>query len=80
MDIRRAAMSIPSNLSELQNQPAGGDSLEFWTISRDLLAELKGHLLAAVQNPILSAAGIDPLLQQVDNLEIKLQEQAAGLT
>jgi four helix bundle protein len=76
MDTRRAAMSIPSNLREGQNATTGADFLEFLTISQESLAELKGHLLIARNNSALSAAGIEPLLQQVEDLEGKLQ----GLT
>jgi four helix bundle protein len=80
MDIRRAAMGIPSNLGEGHKQISWQEFSEFLTISQDSLAELKAHLIVAMQNPALSIADLEPLLQQVESLADKLQQLAAGQT
>jgi four helix bundle protein len=79
MDIRRVAMGIPSNLNEGQRLE-GAEFLEFLTTSQNSLAELKDHLLVASKNPALSAAKVEPLLQQVEDLGGKLQRLAASKT
>jgi four helix bundle protein len=80
MDIRRAAMGIPSNLGEGPRQISWHEFLEFLKISRDSLAELKTHLIIAKENPALLSADFEPLLQQVEALDDKLQRLAASET
>ena len=80
MDIRRAAMGIPSNLGGGPRQPSWHDFLEFLSISQDSLAELKTHLLLAQKNPALLSADLEPLLRQVQDLDDKLQRLAASGT
>jgi len=79
MDIRRAAMGIATNLGEGQHQGMGPEFSEFLVISRQELTELKGHLVAAQENPALSAAGIEPLLHKAADLDGMLQVLAASL-
>ncbi len=80
MDIRRAAMGIPSNLGEGPRQLSWHEFLEFLRISQDSLVELKTHLLIAQKNPALLNADLKPLLQQVQDLDDKLQRLAASET
>jgi four helix bundle protein len=80
MDIRRAAMSVSSNLSQGPDQAMGSEFMEFVTISRESLAELTDHLLSAKNNPALSTQDVESLLQQVEELTSKLQGLTASLT
>lgn len=78
-DIRRAAMGISTNLSEGQAHPGNPEFKDFVAMSQDLLRDLQGHLMAASNNPLLTATEIQPLVQQAQDLHGKLQELAASL-
>jgi four helix bundle protein len=80
MDIRRAAISVSSNLGEGQNQAMGSETLQFVTISQDSLAKLTDYLLTAKQNPALAAHDVESLLQQAAELTVKLRGLSASLT
>jgi four helix bundle protein len=80
MDIRRAAVSISSNLGEGQNRALGSEFMEFISISQESLVELTGHLLTAKKNPALAAPDVESLLQQAEELDGRLRGLAASLT
>jgi four helix bundle protein len=79
MDIRRAAMGVSTNLTEGRNRAWGGESGEFVKISQESLGELRTHLLLAKEHKALSTAGLEGLLQRLNQLDGSLQGLAVTL-
>ncbi len=66
--IRRAAMTIPTILSEGANQVGSPEARAYIHDSQQLLMELQSHLQAAQANPALWAANLEALLEQTARL------------
>jgi four helix bundle protein len=66
--IRRAAVSIPSNIAEGQAHFSNREFLHFLRHSRGSLAELETQLLIAQCRHYLSDADAEQLLKQADEL------------
>lgn len=78
MDIRRAAMALPNYLTDwLNGQPE--HPAELLSDTRETLAELEGHLLAARNRDDLVKEDFDPLLHRIDRLRNMLQDIASHL-
>jgi len=66
--IRRAAVSIPSNIAEGQSHYSNREFLHFLRHSRGSLAELETHLLIAQRRNSLSEPQATDLLKQADEV------------
>ena len=66
--IRRAAVSVPSNIAEGQAHYSNREFLHFLRHSRGSLAELETQLLIAQRRHYLSQEESEKLLKQVDEL------------
>ena len=66
--IRRAAVSIPSNIAEGNGREQTGAYVQFLRISQGSLKELETHLLLSSQVAICSEPATVPLLQLTDQL------------
>jgi four helix bundle protein len=66
--IRRAAVSIPSNIAEGQAHFSRGEFLHYLRHSRGSLAELETQLLIARRLQYLADADADELLTRADEL------------
>jgi four helix bundle protein len=62
--IRRAAVSIPSNIAEGDERDTDKDSIRFFYIAKGSLAELTTQIEIAVEVGLLPAAVAEPLLTQ----------------
>lgn len=70
--LRRAAVSVPSNIAEGQARKSPGDFKRFLHIALGSLAEVDTHLVLAQEFGYLSKEDIDPMDEQIRNLRKKL--------
>jgi four helix bundle protein len=70
--IRRAAVSVPSNIAEGQARKSPGDFKRFLHISLGSLAEVDTQLVLAQEFGYLSKEDIDRMDEQIQNLRKKL--------
>jgi four helix bundle protein len=70
--IRRAAVSVPSNIAEGQARKSPGDFRRFLHIALGSLAEVDTQLVLAQEFEYLSKEDIEPVDKQILDLRIKL--------
>ncbi len=70
--LRRASVSVPSNIAEGQARKSPGDFKRFLHISLGSLAEVDTQLILAQEFGYLSKEDIDPMDEQIQNLRKKL--------
>lgn len=70
--IRRAAVSVPSNIAEGQARKSPGDFRRFLHIALGSLAEVDTQLVLAQEFGYLSREDIDSLDEQIQGLRMKL--------
>ena len=70
--IRRASVSVPSNIAEGQARKSPGDFRRFLHISLGSLAEVDTQLILALEFGYISKDDLDPLDEQIQNLRKKL--------
>ena len=67
--MRRAAVSIPSNIAEGQARKGTNEFLQFLSVAEGSLAELETQLLLSVELGFAQQAEVDPSLQEIDELQ-----------
>ena len=67
--LRRAAVSIPSNIAEGQARKGTSEFLQFLSIATGSLAELETQLLLSVELSYCKQADLTFLLQEIDELQ-----------
>ncbi|WP_035303476.1 four helix bundle protein [Brevundimonas aveniformis] len=77
--VRRAAVSVPSNIAEGCARRATGDFVRFLSIARGSLAEVETQMLLAEQLSYLSTEALEPLLQSSDEISRMLASLIAKL-
>jgi four helix bundle protein len=70
--IRRAVVSVPSNIAEGQARKSPGDFRRFLHIALGSLAEVDTQLILAQEFGYLSKSDIEPLDEQIQMLRKKL--------
>jgi four helix bundle protein len=70
--IRRAAVSVPSNIAEGQARKAPGDFRRFLRIALGSLAEVDTQLVLAQEFGYLGKEDVDSMDEQIQNLRKKL--------
>jgi len=70
--IRRAVVSVPSNIAEGQARKSPGDFKRFLHIALGSLAEVDTQLVLAQEFGYLSKEDIEPMDEQIQNLRKKL--------
>lgn len=63
--IRRSAISIPSNIAEGQSRNSSKEFMKFLSIAKGSAAELETQLLLAVRVGYLSEAAISPTIELI---------------
>ena len=63
--IRRSAISIPSNIAEGQSRNSSKEFMKFLSIAKGSAAELETQLLLAVRIGYLSEAAISPTIELI---------------
>ena len=71
--MRRAAVSVPSNIAEGYGRGQGADYLRFLRIARGSLMELQTHLI------LLEELDLIPIPQQTQNLQSETDRVLQGL-
>jgi four helix bundle protein len=67
--LRRAAVSIPSNIAEGQARRGTKEFLQFLSIAEGSLAELETQLLLSVELQFCQKAQTEPALKEIDELQ-----------
>ena len=67
--LRRAAISVPSNIAEGQARKGTSEFLQFLSIAEGSLAELDTQLLLSVELGFAQQADVDPALNEIDELQ-----------
>jgi four helix bundle protein len=70
--LRRAVVSVPSNIAEGQARKSPGDFRRFLHIALGSLAEVDTQLVLAQEFWYLSKEDVDPMDEQIQNLRKKL--------
>lgn len=70
--LRRASVSVPSNIAEGQARKSPGDFRRFLHISLGSLAEVDTQLFLAQEFGYLSKNDVEPMDEQIQNLRKKL--------
>ena len=67
--LRRAAVSIPSNIAEGQSRHTSGEFIQFLSHAEGSLAELETQLLITVELSFCSKEEANQALAQIDELK-----------
>jgi four helix bundle protein len=66
--MRRASISIPSNIAEGQGRNSPKEFRQFLAIALGSMAELETQLIIATEIGYVSSAELDPLLDRIDTI------------
>ena len=77
--IRRAAVSIPSNIAEGQGRNSTKEFRQFLAISLGSLAELETQLIIAKEIEYLTQNGLDALLSPLDRIRKMIKGLSKGI-
>ena len=77
--IRRAAVSIPSNIAEGQGRNSIKEFKQFLAISLGSLAELETQLIIAKEIEYLTQNGLDALLSPLDRIRKMIKGLSKGI-
>ena len=64
--LRRAAVSIPSNIAEGQGRENRGDYIQFLRVAQGSLKELETHLILSHRVKLTTVEDVEPLLAQCE--------------
>ncbi len=67
--LRRAAVSVPSNIAEGQARQSTREFIQFLSHAEGSLAELETQLLLGVEMGFAQESDVQPALQQIDELQ-----------
>ena len=67
--VRRAAVSVPSNIAEGQARHTTKEFLQFLSHAMGLLAELETQLMLSVELRFTNEQGVAPGLKEIDELQ-----------
>jgi four helix bundle protein len=74
VQMRRAALSVPSNLAEGCGRRSDLELRRYIRISQGSLAELETQLLTAMQVPLVDSAAAEPVLEEIHTVRGMLHQ------
>jgi len=77
--IRRAAVSIPSNIAEGQGRSSGKEFRQFLSVGLGSLAELETQLILSKEISYLTPEELHPLLTTLDRIRKMIKGQSKGI-
>jgi four helix bundle protein len=77
--VRRAAVSIPSNIAEGQGRNSAKEFRQFLAIALGSMAELETQLIIAGEISYLTANDLDPLMFRIDTIRKMTKSLAKNL-
>jgi four helix bundle protein len=80
MDVRRAAMAVPNDLTEGFNRHLHEGGAEFLDNSQEALTELENILLTAKDHKDLESEDLAPLLTRIKKIRDKIRNLQSNLT
>jgi four helix bundle protein len=78
--MRRAAISVPSNIAEGYGRQATGEYRHHVSIGRGSLLELETQILLAIRLKYLQPGDADPVLKEIDELSRMLATLVSKLS
>ena len=78
--MRRAAISVPSNIAEGYGRQATGEYRHHISIGRGSLLELETQILLAIRLKYLQQGDADPVLKEIDELSRMLATLVSKLS
>jgi four helix bundle protein len=78
--LRRAAVSVPSNIAEGQARRSSAEFSQFISISLGSLAELETQLIIALELRIVPGGQIEPLIARIHELQKMFHSLRSKLT
>jgi four helix bundle protein len=78
--LRRAAVSVPSNIAEGQARRSSAEFSQFLSVSLGSLAELETQLIIVKELQLAAEPRVDPLIAQIHELQKMLHSLRAKLT
>ena len=77
--IRRAAVSIPSNIAEGQGRNSAKEFRQFLSISLGSVAEMETQLILSKEISYLTAQELNPLLSTLDRIRKMIKGLSQGI-
>jgi four helix bundle protein len=77
--LRRAAVSVPSNIAEGQTRSFVKEYLQFLSVARGSLAEVQTQIEIAARLKYLSAEQVQPMLERAESLARQLNALRSSL-
>src|SRR5215831_16832445 len=78
--LRRAAVSVPSNIAEGQTRRTTGEFVQFISHAEGSLAELETQMIISTELGFISSENAEPLLNAVEELQKMLNSPRSKVT
>ena len=77
--MRRAAVSVPSNIAECHERKGTGDYVRFISIAQGSLAEIRTHIVIATELAFVQADAVADVLKEIGEIARSLNTTRQSL-